>query len=66
MLFVSSRDALAELDLLRGVVAGLGAQAKLHLVDQADHGFRVAARSGRTSADAEAEALDALSSWVGA
>ena len=63
---LGSRDALAELDLLRGVVAGLGAQAKLHLVDQADHGFRVAARSGRTSADAEAEALDALSSWVGA
>jgi len=67
MLFVSgSRDALAELDLLRGVVADLGERATLHLVDHADHGFRVAARSGRTSADAEAEALDALSSWVGA
>ncbi len=67
MLFVSgSRDALAELDLLRGVVADLGERATLHLVDHADHGFRVAARSGRTSADAEAEALDALSSWVDA
>ena len=67
MLFVSgSRDALAELDLLRGVVADLGERASLHLVDHADHSFRVAARSGRTSADAEAEALDALSSWVGA
>lgn len=66
MLFVSgSRDALAQLDLLRGVVAGLGARATLHVVDHADHGFRVAARSGRTS-DAEAEALDALSSWAGA
>jgi uncharacterized protein len=67
MLFVSgSRDALAELDLLRGVVAGLGGRATLHVVDRADHGFRVAARSGRISADAEGEALDALSSWVGA
>ncbi len=67
MLFVSgSRDALAELDRLRGVVAALGERATLYSVEHADHGFRVAARSGRTSADAEAEALDALSSWVGA
>jgi hypothetical protein len=67
MLFVSgSRDALAEPELLRGVVAGLGERATLYSVAHADHGFRVAASSGRTSADAEAEAWDALSSWVGA
>ena len=67
MLFVSgSRDALAEPELLRGVVAGLGDRATLYSVEHADHGFRVAAGSGRTSADAEAEALDALSSWAGA
>ena len=66
MLFVSgTRDALAELDLLRPVVADLGARAALHLVDHADHGFRVAARSGRTSADAEAEAWDAVADWIG-
>jgi len=65
MLFVSgSRDALAELDLLRRVVAGLGNRASLHLVDQADHSFKVAAKSGRTPADAEAEALDAIAEWV--
>jgi predicted alpha/beta-hydrolase family hydrolase len=65
MLFVSgSRDALAELDLLRPVVAGLGSRASLHVVDQADHSFKVAAKSGRTPADAEAEALDALSEWI--
>jgi predicted alpha/beta-hydrolase family hydrolase len=65
MLFVSgSRDALAELDLLRPVVAGLGSRATLHLVDQADHSFKVAAKSGRTPADAEAEALDALAQWI--
>ena len=67
MLFVSgSRDALAELDLLRPVIAGLGPRASLHLVDQADHSFKVAARSGRTVAEAEAEALDALAGWIGA
>jgi len=65
MLFVSgSRDALAELDLLRPVVAGLGDLATLHLVDQADHSFKVAAKSGRTSADAEGEALDVLADWI--
>ena len=65
MLFVSGeRDALAELDLLKGVVAELGERATLHLVANADHSFKVAARSGRTAADAEAEALDALAEWI--
>jgi predicted alpha/beta-hydrolase family hydrolase len=65
MLFVSGqRDALAELDLLKPVVASLGDRATLHLVDHADHSFRVAAKSGRTPADAEGEALDALAGWV--
>ena len=65
MLFVSgTRDALAELDLLRPVVARLGSHAKIHLVDQADHSFKVAAKSGRTNADAEAEVLDAVARWI--
>jgi predicted alpha/beta-hydrolase family hydrolase len=65
MLFVSGdRDALAELDLLKGVVGHLGDRATLHLVAHADHSFKVAAKSGRTSAEAEAEALDALAGWM--
>lgn len=65
LLFVSGdRDSLAELDLLKGVVGNLGSNATLHLVANADHSFNVAARSGRTSADAEAEALDALANWI--
>jgi uncharacterized protein len=65
MLFVSGdRDALAELDLLKPVIAGLGNQAALHLVAHADHSFKVAAKSGRSSADAETEALDALAEWI--
>ena len=65
MLFVSGdRDALADLDLLKPVVDGLGDRATLHLVNHADHSFKVAAKSGRTSADAEAEALDALANWI--
>lgn len=65
MLFVSgARDALAETDLLSSVIAGLGGRAELHVVSHADHSFRVAAKSGRTSAEAETEALDALASWI--
>ena len=57
MLFVSGdRDALAELDLLKPVVAALSDRATLHLVGKADHSFR--------TADAEAEALDALAQWM--
>ena len=65
MLFVSGdRDALAELDLLKPVVASLGDRATLRLVAHADHSFKVAAKSGRTSAETEAEALDALAGWM--
>ena len=65
MLFVSgSRDALAELDLLEPVVAELGERATLHLIADADHSLKVPARSGRTPADAEAEALDVLAAWM--
>ena len=65
MLFVSGdRDALAELDLLKPIVAGLGDRATLHLVEHADHSFKTAAKSGRTSAEAESEALDALAGWM--
>ena len=65
MLFVSgSRDVLAELELLKPVVAGLGDRTALHIVEHADHSFKVAAKSGRTGIDAEGEALDALAEWM--
>ena len=65
MLFVSgNRDALAELDLLAPVVADLGDRATLHVVLDADHSLKVPAKSGRTPADAEAEALDTIADWM--
>jgi predicted alpha/beta-hydrolase family hydrolase len=65
MLFVSGdRDALAELDLLKAVVAGLGDRATLHLIASANHSLKVAAKSGRTAAEAEAEALDSIAEWM--
>lgn len=65
MLFVSGeRDALAEMNLLKPVVAGLGDRAMLHIVPNADHSFKVAAKSGRTAQETEAEALDAMTDWM--
>lgn len=65
MLFVSGeRDALAEIDLLRPAVAKLGKGATLHIVAAADHSLKVSAKSGRTPAEAEAEALDAIAEWM--
>jgi predicted alpha/beta-hydrolase family hydrolase len=65
MLFVSGdRDALAEVELLKSVVAALDDRATLHLVEHADHGLRVPAKSGRTPAEAQAEALDAVAEWM--
>ena len=65
MLFVSGdHDALAELDLLEPMVADLGDRATLHLVAHADHSLTVPVTSGRTAADAEAEALDAIAEWI--
>ena len=65
MLFVSGdRDALAEMDLLRPLVASLGDRATLHDVRDGDHSLKVPAKSGRTAADAQAEALDAAAEWM--
>lgn len=65
MLFLSGdRDALAEVGLLKSVVASLGDRATLHLVEQGDHGLRVPVKSGRTTAEAQAEALDAMRDWM--
>jgi hypothetical protein len=50
--------------LLEPVVAGLGDLATLHVVAGADHSLRVPATSGRTPAEAEAEALDAMAEWM--
>jgi uncharacterized protein len=65
MLFVQgSRDALADLALLRPVVDKLGDRASLRVFEDADHSFHVPARSGRRDADVRRELLDALAAWI--
>ncbi len=46
MLFLfGTRDALAERELLRGAVDGIGPRAELVWLDTADHGYKVLKRS---------------------
>jgi predicted alpha/beta-hydrolase family hydrolase len=67
MLFLQgSKDALAEADLLRATVAGLGDRAALKLVADADHSFHVPARTGRKDADVLAAILDEAAAWMAA
>ena len=65
MLFLQgTRDALAELSLLRPAVRGLGSRATLHLLEAADHSFHVLKSSGRNDRAVMDEALDAFAAWV--
>jgi predicted alpha/beta-hydrolase family hydrolase len=65
MLFLQgTRDALAELHLLRPVVERLGARATLVLAEQADHSFHVPAKTGRKDKEILAELLDATAAWI--
>jgi hypothetical protein len=65
MLFLQgTRDALAELSLLRPVVDRLGTRATLTLLEDADHSFHVPAKTGRKDADVRREMLDALAAWA--
>ena len=63
MLFLQgTRDALADLTLLRPVLEGLGARATLHVVEDADHSFHVRKKSGGT----DEQVLDGLAAAVDA
>jgi uncharacterized protein len=65
LLFIQgTRDELADLGLLRPLVASLGTRATLHLLEDADHSFHVPARTGRKDSAVQEEALDALCGWL--
>jgi len=64
MLFLSgTRDDLANLDLLKPVCRKLGANATLHLLDTADHGFRVLKRSRKSEEDVFVEMARVTRQW---
>jgi uncharacterized protein len=59
-----TRDALADLSLLKPVVKSLGNKATLHLAEGADHSFHVLKSSGRNDREVLAEILDAFAAWA--
>ena len=65
MLFLQgTRDALADLKLLRPVCSELGSRATLHLIETADHSFHVLKKSGRNDQEVLRELAATTASWA--
>ena len=65
MLFLQgTRDALADLPLIRQTVERLGSRATLHVVEGADHSFHVPARAGRNAAEVIGELAGVTAGWI--
>ncbi len=58
-----TRDAFATAEELRAVAAKME-RATVHLLEGADHGYAVAAASGRTRQDVWAEAVETMLIWL--
>lgn len=65
MLFLQgTRDRYCDLDVLRRTLLRVGAPTQLHVVEEADHAFKVLKKSGRTHEEVTAEVLGQLRSWM--
>jgi predicted alpha/beta-hydrolase family hydrolase len=65
MLFLQgTRDALAELSLVKRTAKQLGERTTLIVVDRADHSFHVPKRTGRTDQEVLEELLDSFVRWA--
>ncbi len=65
MLFLQgTRDKLADLELLRPLLTSVRPRPTLHVVDDADHGFHVPKRTGRTDDEVLDELVAAFASWA--
>jgi len=65
MLFLQgTRDALADLKLLRPICKELGPRATLHVIETADHSFHVLKKSGRNDEEVLRELAATTASWA--
>lgn len=65
MLFLQgTRDSLADLELLTPVCKTLGRRATLHVVEHADHSFKVPKRSGRSDKEVMDELIATFTTWA--
>lgn len=58
-----TRDPLADIGLMTRLARQLGPLATLHTVPEADHGFHVPARTGRTDAQVVQELAETMTCW---
>lgn len=58
-----TRDALCEVELLREALETFGGTITLHLVEDADHDFKVPRKTGRGRAEVLAELVESISEW---
>jgi len=66
MLFLSgTRDELATLELLEPTVKALGKKAALHLLDTANHGYKVLKKTRASSEDVFDEMARTIGEWLG-
>ncbi len=66
LLLSGTRDKLGELDLLQSTCERVGDKATLHLLDTADHGFKILKRSRNTDEDVFVEMARVINEWVSA
>lgn len=65
MLFVQgSRDRHCDLPTLRRTLSRVGAPVTLHVVEEADHFFKVGRKSGRSAEDVRRELTATLEAWI--
>ena len=65
MLFLQgNRDKLADLTLLEPLIVGVRPRPELHVVNDADHGFHVPKRSGRSDDEVLDELCDVFAAWL--
>jgi len=62
--FNGTRDAFCERPLMDDVVAKLGNNWRMHWIEDADHGFHVLKRSGRTDAQVMGEVAAETRQWL--
>jgi uncharacterized protein len=62
--FNGTRDAFCERRLMDRVVSALASNWRMHWIEDADHGFHVLKRSGRTDAQVMAEVAHGAREWL--
>ena len=66
MLFLQgTRDSLADLSFLKPVCTKLGSHATLHIVEGADHSFRMPKRGAKSDDEAREDLAGTVAAWCG-